>query len=196
MLQELLKNERIERVVEIGTWKGGTALIFAMMVSKYENGIVYCIDWSFEYGFHNAREPGTGIPRSYHNFYRESKYSKHVKELQGNSHDPAFIEKVKNEVGPESVDFMFIDGDHTYEGVKADFLVYHSLVKPGGYIGFHDIRETAHHISIGCNVAPFWEEIKNNYEHWEFIDSNIYPGWEGEVMPSKCMGIGVIKKPK
>jgi len=193
MVQELLKNERIERIIEIGTWKGATALLFAMMVSKYENGMVYCCDLSFDYGVHYAHEAGTNIVREYRQFYRASPCAKHIKELQGDSHDPIFIEHVKNVVG-EPVDFMFIDGDHTYEGVKADFYNFSSLVKPGGYIAFHDIRDTEFHRSIGCNVAPFWEEIKNNYEYWEFIDSNKHQGWAGETIPSGCMGIGVIKK--
>jgi len=194
MVQELLKNEKIERVVEIGSWKGSTALLFAMMVSKYENGIVYCCDLGFGsyYGVHYGLEAGTGIVREYRSFYEASPYAKRIKELAGDTHDPMYIEHVKNVIC-EPVDFMFIDGDHSYDGVKADFYNFSPLVKPGGYIALHDIRDTDDHISRGCRVAPFWREIKDNYKHWEFIDSNEYPGWAGEIIPSDCMGIGVIK---
>jgi len=36
-------------------------------------------------------------------------------------------------------DFLFIDGDHTYEGVEGDFEMYSPLVRRGGIIAFHDI---------------------------------------------------------
>ena len=200
MLQELLKNETIRRVVEIGTWKGCTALLWAKMVSKYPDGIVYCCDLSFDYGLFYGREFGTNMTRPYpKQFYAESEHVARVKEFQGNSHDPAYIEYVKREVSLGSVDFMFIDGDHTYEGVKADFINFSSLVKPGGYIAFHDIRDTEHHRKIGCNVAQFWNELKTNnpsIRSWEFIDDNEYPGWVGDTIPSACMGIGVIRTPK
>jgi len=39
----------------------------------------------------------------------------------------------------EPLDFLFIDGDHTYEGVKRDFEMYSPLVRNGGIIAFHDI---------------------------------------------------------
>jgi len=199
MLQELLKNETIRRVVEIGTWKGCTALLWAKMVSKYPDGVVYCCDLSFDYGLFYGREHGTNMVRPYpKQFYAEFEYADHVKELKGDSHDRVYIDKVKAEIlnGGGLVDFMFIDGDHTYEGVKADFINFNSLVKPGGYIAFHDIRDTAHHRNIGCNVAQFWNELKLNnpsVRSWEFIDDNEYPGWVGDTIPSACMGIGVVK---
>jgi predicted O-methyltransferase YrrM len=37
------------------------------------------------------------------------------------------------------VDFLFIDADHSYEGVKKDFEMYSPLVRKGGIIAFHDI---------------------------------------------------------
>ena len=36
-------------------------------------------------------------------------------------------------------DFLFIDGDHSYEGVKADFEHWEQFVKVGGHIAFHDM---------------------------------------------------------
>lgn len=67
----------------------------------------------------------------------------------GNSHLPETIAKVNG----KQYDILFIDGDHTYEGVKNDFEMYLPLVKPGGLILMHDI----------CNenegVEKFWGEI-------------------------------------
>lgn len=41
-------------------------------------------------------------------------------------------------VEPASLDFLFIDGDHTYEGVSRDADLWRPLVKPGGLIAYHD----------------------------------------------------------
>lgn len=38
----------------------------------------------------------------------------------------------------KSVDFVFIDGDHSYEGVSEDIQMWKSKIKPGGWIGGHD----------------------------------------------------------
>jgi hypothetical protein len=36
------------------------------------------------------------------------------------------------------LDVLFIDGDHSYEGVKADWDAYKSFLEPGSIVIFHD----------------------------------------------------------
>jgi cephalosporin hydroxylase len=200
MLQELLLGKRIKRIMEVGTWSGGTALLWAKMVSAYEDGIVYCCDLRFKYGVLFCIESGVGLTREYPDqMYAIVKERGHIMEIEGDTHSPYQIERIKNIVGKESLDFMFIDGDHSYEGVKADFENFSGLVKKGGYIAFHDITDSDYHRFYGCFVEKFWKEIKDNYLHWEFIDGNEY--WHTAAVqpndmmkcPSKCMGIGVIQ---
>lgn len=38
------------------------------------------------------------------------------------------------------VDFVFIDGDHSPEGCREDWDVWHPHVRPGGAVAFHDAR--------------------------------------------------------
>ncbi len=187
-LQELLKDEKLERIIEIGTWNGATALLWAMIVSKYPEGRLYCCDLSFYYGSFFSALTG----KTYDNLmYKDTPYEKNITEFKGNSHDPGFVNMVKAGVG-QPVDFMFIDGDHTYEGVKADFYHFYFLVKKGGYIAFHDILDTPIHRQNGCHVAQFWNEIKKDFEYWEFVDNNEYLCY-GSPNPSKSMGIGVVR---
>jgi predicted O-methyltransferase YrrM len=40
------------------------------------------------------------------------------------------------------VDFVFIDGDHTYAGLRADWTVWSPLVAPGGVVALHDSRSS------------------------------------------------------
>jgi hypothetical protein len=48
------------------------------------------------------------------------------------------------------LDLLFIDGDPSYEGVKADFVNYSQLVRPGGLIGFM----TSFLISAPATASP------------------------------------------
>jgi cephalosporin hydroxylase len=102
--------------------------------------------------------------------------------IRGNSHDPATQSSVKARMGENrKLDLLFIDGDHSYEGVKTDFETYAPLVHSGGIIAFHDIAE--HPKETGCEVARFWQEIKQQYAHEEIIE-NEQQGWAG---------IGILK---
>jgi hypothetical protein len=68
----------------------------------------------------------------------------------GDSHDSEVVESVRAH-GP--FDFCFIDGDHSYEGVKADWENYGPMCK---VVGFHDIAGPV----LGC--TRFWRELKND----------------------------------
>lgn len=65
----------------------------------------------------------------------------------GDSHDKATVEGVKRYA---PFDFVFIDGDHSYEGVKQDWENYGPM---GKMVGFHDVF---------ClpDVKRLWDEIK------------------------------------
>lgn len=66
------------------------------------------------------------------------------------------LDKAKEIFKGEQIDFLFIDGDHSYYGVKRDYEMYNSLVRKGGIIAFHDIGKNE---EGGCH--QLWNEIKN-----------------------------------
>jgi predicted O-methyltransferase YrrM len=67
----------------------------------------------------------------------------------------------------EKFDIIFIDGDHTYNGVKQDYENALNFINNGGYIIFHDIG------SAQCEgVVRIWNEIKNENSK-EFIFSTV-----------------------
>jgi uncharacterized Rossmann fold enzyme len=51
------------------------------------------------------------------------------------------IEAAKD-IGDNSLDFVFIDADHSYEGCKADILAWHPKLKAGGLLSGHDYNNT------------------------------------------------------
>jgi len=47
------------------------------------------------------------------------------------------------DVVPSELDFIFIDGDHSYEGIKKDWDIYSGKVKVGGVIALHDTANSS-----------------------------------------------------
>lgn len=115
----------------------------------------------------------------------------------GNSHSLETVERVR-ELGL-NYDVIFIDGDHSYEGVKQDYELYKEFLAPGGIIAFHDIKDTVWHRSLNCYVADFWREITAgdewNYQTFDFdfrIDGMESP-LEAALPASACWGgIGLL----
>jgi predicted O-methyltransferase YrrM len=66
--------------------------------------------------------------------------SQRVSLLMGrDSHSQTTFRRVARLLGGRSIDFLFIDGDHSRDGVRQDFDMYSPLVAPGGLVAFHDI---------------------------------------------------------
>ena len=72
------------------------------------------------------------------------------------SADSATADKLKEYVN--SIDMLFIDGDHQYSSVLCDYNCYSKLVRPGGVIGFHDTlgRHPSH-----LGVVKFLQKLEN-----------------------------------
>jgi len=62
---------------------------------------------------------------------------------------------------PNGLDFLFIDGDHTYEGARQDFANYAPMVRPGGVIAFHDLMTPKSGLQNHIQVGKLWQEIQH-----------------------------------
>lgn len=169
--------ERMEPrvVLEIGTGRGGTFFLLARAASPHATMISVDLPGG-DFG------GGYGVWRTL--VYRQLVRSKQRgKFLRLDSHDPDTLAAVQDALEGRQVDVLFLDGDHTYEGIKQDYEMYSGLVRRGGLILFHDIvpASTAH----GCDVARFWQEIKQGQSCEEFVE-NWKQNWGG---------IGVIRYP-
>ena len=81
--------------------------------------------------------------------------------IRADSHLTGSLQKVKSALKGKSLDFLFIDGDHSYRGVKQDFEMYSPLVRKGGLVAFHDICR--HPPELRCDVYSYWNEIKRSH---------------------------------
>lgn len=167
-LLAVVRKTRPRVVVEIGTATGGTLFLFCRHVP--EDAVIVSID--LRRGRFGNGYPAAKIPL-YKSFARRGQT---IALIRGNSHFEETRSKAMKILRDRAIEFLFIDGDHTYDGVKSDFDFYSKLVAPGGIVTFHDIAE--HSAETGCEVSRFWNEIKCRYRHTEIVGDR-KQGWAG-----------------
>jgi hypothetical protein len=140
----LLNNEG----AEIGVFYGDTSI---HLLKKIPSLKLYCVD-----------------PWDSYDEYKEEHTKERLKEAEKNarsrlSHfsERAIIIKERScdackNIKDNSLDFIFIDGNHEYEFVKEDFASWFPKVRIGGLVSGHDFRWRG--------VAKFVEEINVNFE--------------------------------
>lgn len=70
-------------------------------------------------------------------------------------------------------DYIYIDGDHSYEGVKKDFEICKKILKLGGYMTFHDVSVEKDTQYGKCGVKDFWNDLKKDVSEskcFEFME--------------------------
>ena len=144
LITVLLKSNNLDRCLEVGLgFFGSTHFLFRQM---FENVI------TIEHNFERIRLFGRNTKKYYNKFVLANGKSKFY---HGTSNG---VQKVSDIYTNESsVDFLFIDGNHSYEQVLADYLMYSPLVKRGGIIAFHD---TIYVEGYNEDVPHLMEEIK------------------------------------
>lgn len=65
------------------------------------------------------------------------------------------------------LDFVFFDGDHSWEGLAEDWQAWRDLIAPGGIACFHDSRGP--HESFGC--AKYLAEVISRDPDFQEIDN-------------------------
>jgi len=150
-LVEIIRLLSPSTVCEIGAGAGGTSFLFA--AASASDAIIVSLDAAFD----RSREAAI------QHFAR--KHQKIVC-LKGDSQNIDTLRAVEASLEGRSLDFLFIDGDHTYYGVSTDFRLYSPLVRVGGIIAFHDIVpdfRTRYGTDTGTDVGgvpEFWTELK------------------------------------
>jgi predicted O-methyltransferase YrrM len=167
-LAKLVEEKKPKQILEIGTSGGGNLYVLSKILAS--GGTITSIDL-----------PGGKFGGGY-GFFKSLLYKKFVSKdktmhlLRVDSHQTASVDALKNILHGEKLDFLFIDGDHTYEGVKKDFEMYSGFVRSGGIFALHDVVE--HSIDTNCDVYRFWNEVKVGKKYTEFI-VDPKQGWAG-----------------
>lgn len=162
---------RPRTVLEIGTYRGGTLFVHCKLAAS--NATLVSLDLS-----------GSLLGRFWRwlqapifNRFTQKGQTLHL--LRVDSHSKETSSMISKLLNGRQLDLLFVDGDHSYMGVRTDFEMYAPFVRPGGIIAFHDIA-----VQPPPNeVARFWNEIKPRYQHREILHRTT----------NDAMGIGVIE---
>jgi cephalosporin hydroxylase len=107
-----------------------------------------------------------------------------IRLLEGDSHRPETVEAVRRALDGRPADVLFVDGDHSPEGVRQDVELYGPLVRPGGLIALHDIVPGPEHAVGG--VPELWSELKREQSA---SSSELVEDWQ-----QGGFGIGVLRR--
>lgn len=148
-LQQLAKQVNSGVILELGSKNGLSARSMAL----FSKVAVYCIDmWDLTF---------LGDKRPDIHLHDDEEFKRMIKDL-----NVVPVKGLSSEIAKvwdKPIGLLFIDGDHTYKGCKADYDGFaHHIIK-GGYLVFHDYENRF------PGVAEFVNEIKS---------VALWTGWE------------------
>lgn len=125
-------NPDFHSFVEIGVWKGQAICHLAReLVKSGRRFSLTAVDrWSDEYAY---KRPGPfSLYEAYDYHLRREGLRQHITDIRSDSSAAAA------RFAPGSLDFVFIDADHEYDGVMLDLRAWTPTVRPGGVVAGHD----------------------------------------------------------
>lgn len=156
---------------EVGVWKGSTA--FEVLNKRPLNTHIMIDPWK-------APEPESEYALSPGNVQKSSQDEfdavfHQVFEKAVKYGDKAVVMRTTSkeasaEIADHSLDYVFIDAEHTYEGVSSDIALWRDKVKHGGWLGGHDYDNLPNFPGVRKAVdEAFGGEIELGADHTWFV---------------------------
>lgn len=184
LLREISRR-RPKVVVEIGSARGGT--FWALSQVTHDHGHMVTIDipgGSVIDRYAKSGEDRYGY-RDRNVFKQYVKPTQQLSVIDMDSHQQSTLVTLTHALKGRKIDVLFIDGDHTYQGVRQDYEMYSPLVREGGLIAFHDVIVQN---DPRAQVHKLWGDLKRKAtwtREWVGSDNWGLGNWGG---------IGVIER--
>lgn len=111
-------------IVEIGRFKGGSTVVISTAMAEGSEL------WSYDLHLTGPDVDSAELDRELEAALDRLGLAQGVRLIVGDSRSA--------EPPPRPADVVFVDGDHSYEGARADFERWRELLRPGGHLLFHD----------------------------------------------------------
>jgi predicted O-methyltransferase YrrM len=145
-----------KKAVEIGTYQGVSAVRIAESLTP--DGILFCVDpWP---GVNGKPDPCWLICERH---LRRSKMRDRIKILR------AFSAEIENQL-PSNLDFAFIDGDHSWNGIETDWRIVSPRLACGAVICLHDSVTPAAAPWLQLDSIRFYHDVIAADERFEPLE--------------------------
>lgn len=159
---KIIQNKNLKTITEIGVYRGEFAEFILKECKEVEKYIM--VDpWR---NLDTWNKPANTSDTLFNEFYKETinrtEFAKHkINVLRGKTTE------VVDEIEDWSIDFVYIDGDHTLKGITVDLISIWNKVKPDGYIAGDDFcpsiwqHDNSFEPTLVFPYAVYFAEAKN-----------------------------------
>ncbi len=168
----LLTALKPKRILCVGSRGGFIPAICALACQENENGVVDFVDAGYEEDDKNSWG-GNGFwkkinPQKFFSFLDVNKYlNLYVMTTREFANRYVFL-----------YDYIYIDGNHSYRGVRLDYNLFWPRLRRGGLMVFHDVT-VKKELGRSFGVHKFWKELHRH---------------KGITLPFAISGLGIIQK--
>lgn len=154
----LVRNLRPKRILCVGSRKGYVPAIVALACKDNGMGHVDFVDAG--YGPEEPTKHWSGI-----GFWKKANAKKHFGSIGVDRFITTHVMTTREfaDTYPKNrYQYIYLDGDHSYEGITLDYSLFWPRLEKGGLMTFHDV--VAHgYLDKGLfGIWKFWRELKEN----------------------------------
>lgn len=170
----LIRNLKPDSVLCIGSGRGLIPAICALACKDNQRGMVNFVDA----GFDNKSSKNWGGD----GFWKRVSVEKHFSLLGLDGWINTYVmtsREYAKKFEKKTYGFIYIDGDHSYSGVKLDYKLFWPRLEKLGIMAFHDVTVKEWGELKDFGVWKLWKEIKNKNKF---------------IFPLEQSGLGIIQK--
>ena len=162
LIPYIQKLDKVEVTCELGIWTGCSTIYLLDNFASIKRHV--CADPYLTY----TDSPGAGAPQSvYDEFFQTwlANRSLHDNRIEFHKTSSADLAPLLED---DLFDFIFVDGDHSREGVYRDLSLYYPKVRSGGIIAGHD-WESQGWFGVQEGVLDFMKTIPESQQNFEVV---------------------------
>jgi len=171
-----IQNNKPKRILCIGSRKGYIPAVCALACKSNGLGHVDFVDPG--YGKSDVGKNWSGV-----GFWKKNDPGAHFQKLGLHSWITTHVttsREFSKQHKSRIYDYVYIDGNHSYEGIKTDYQLFWPKLKSGGFMVLHDVVAKGTLDGGVFGVHKFWKEL--NHKH-----TILFP------LP-RVSGLGIIQK--
>ncbi|MFZ5845092.1 MAG: class I SAM-dependent methyltransferase [Patescibacteria group bacterium] len=154
----LVRNIQPKNVLCVGSRMGFIPAILALACQDNGRGHVDFVDAGYDRDQPKKHWSGIG-------FWKKNDPAEHFARLGLKSWLTTFVmttAEFAQKYPNRRYQYIYVDGDHSYRGVKLDYRLFWPQLDPGGFMAFHDIVARGFLDQGKFGVWKFWQELKHS----------------------------------